>query len=292
MAAGDPILDVSDLVNLATGGSSGAPEQVNFYKSGLMAGAALTSLPIIGRLNSMWLWDGAPGAATAVPTTAVVMTNADAGALKQTTAAASAKKRLLGMTACGLVAGTIVLYDRLVQHGGLSGTVTTADIATNLSGGTTPALTRQTTGVGVEAWAEIYTSIGSTATTWKIKYTNTTPTAAQVSQLITFGGTNALEKSRLLPVALASGDKGVTSIQGSTLTASTLTAGNFGHTLAFPLVSLPLPLPGVGAMFSSFLLPGGPINLGATSDACLAFAWFPNTTTAPQIFGSCYFVEK
>lgn len=291
MAAGDPILDVSDLVNLCTSGGGGSPEQINFYKSGLMAGAALTTAPIIGRLNSMWLWDGQPGAATAVPTTAVVMTNADAGSLKQTTSASGAKKRLLGITATGLVAGTLILYDRLVQHGGLSGTVTGA-VTTNLTGATTPALTRQTTGVGVEAWAEIYTNVGTTATTWKIGYTNTTPTGGQVSQLITFGGTNALEKNRLLPVALASGDKGVVSVQSFTLTASTLTAGNFGLTLAYPLVSLPIQYPGVGSMFSSFLLPGGPINLGATSDACLAFAWHPNTVTAPQIFGSCYFVEK
>jgi len=291
MAAGDPILDVSDLINLATGGGSGAPEQINFFKSGLQNGAAFGSACIIGRISSMWRWDGSPGAASqTAPTTAVVCTNATAGALAQTTSASSAKKRLLGITATGLVAGTLILYDRLVQHGGLSATTTTAQ-TTNLTGATTPTLTRQTTGVGVEIWYEIYTIIGTTATTCTSTYTRAGG-GSSTTQAITFGGTNAREQDRILPVALASGDTGVTAVTNADLVASTLTAGNFGITMAYPLVSLPIPLPGVGAMFTSFLMPGGPLNLGATSDACLAFAWFPNTVTAPQIFGSAYFMEK
>jgi hypothetical protein len=289
MAAGDPILDVSDLVNLCTGGGGGAPEQINFYKSGLRQGIAATA-PIIGRITSLWMWDGTPGAASAAPTTAVVLTNADAGALKQTTSASGAKKRLLGITAAGLVAGTLILYDRLVQHGGMSGTVTTAQ-TTNLTGATTPALTRRTSGVGVEIWYEIYSAIGSTATTCTSTYTRAGGGSA-TTQAIAFGGTNALSADRILPVALASGDTGVTAVTNADIVASTLTAGNFGITMAYPLVSLPLPMPGVGAMFTSFLLPGGPLDLGATSDACLAFAWFPNTVTPPQVFGSAYFMEK
>ena len=40
MAAGDPILDLSDVILLATGGGGGTPEQVNFTKKALVAGAA------------------------------------------------------------------------------------------------------------------------------------------------------------------------------------------------------------------------------------------------------------
>lgn len=293
MAAGDPILDVSDLINLATGGNSGTPEQINFYKSGLQNGAAITGTPIIGRLSSMWRWDGAPGAASqTAPTTATVLTNATAGSLQQVTPGGGRKKRLLGMVASGLVAGTLIVYDRLIQHGGLSGT-TTGSISTNFPSSTTPALTRFTSGVGVEAWAEIYGVLGATGTTWKLSsYTNSAGATTHVSQLITIGNTNAKEVDRILPVALASGDKGVQSVQAVQLTASTLLAGNFGLTMAYPLVSLPLPMVGVGALHSSFLLPGGPTDLGASSDCCLAFAWYPNTVTAPQVFGSLYFLEK
>lgn len=291
MAAGDPILDVSDLVNLATGGGGGTPEQINFYKSGLQNGAALGTAAVAGRLHSMWRWDGIPGAASqTAPTTAVVTTNATPGSFQQTTPGTGKRKRLISAVATGLVAGTLVLYDRLVQHGGMSGTTTTAQ-TTNLPAGSTPALTRQTSGIGVEIWLEIYTIIGTTGTTATCAYTDTAA-AASTSQAITFGATNAREQDRLLPVALASGDRGVQTVTNVDLVASTLTAGNFGVTLAYPLVNLPLPIVGVGAMYSTFLLPGGPIDLGVDSDACLAFAWFANGTTAPQIFGSAFFLEK
>jgi hypothetical protein len=239
----------------------------------------------------MWRWDGQPGAASqTAPTTAVVCTNATDGALKQATPAGGAKKRLLGFVGAGLVAGTIVLYDRLVQHGGLNATTTTAQ-STNLPSGSTPALTRHTNGIGVECWLEIYTIIGTTATTTNVGYTDTADSAS-TSQLITFGGTNAREQDRLLPVALASGDRGVKSVQNVDLTASTGTAGNFGVTLAYPIATLPIAIVGVGSLWSSFLLPGGAVDLGTDSDACLALAWFANGTSAPQIFCQAYFAEK
>lgn len=293
MAAADPILDLSDLINLATGGGGGAPEQINFFKSGLQNGAAFGSAAVAGRLHSMWRWDGYPAsAAQTAPTTATVCTNATDGAFKQTTPGTGKKKRLLGMVATGLVAGTIVLYDRLVHHGGHSATTTTAQ-TTNLPGGTpsTPNLTRYTNGVGVEPWLEIYTIIGTTGTTITVNYVDQGDTVT-TSQAITFGNTGFREQDRLLPVTLATGDYACKAVRNTDLVASTLTAGNYGITLAYPLVTLPIPVVGVGALWSSFLLPGGPLDLGTDSDACLAFAWFANGTTAPVLFGSSYFMEK
>ncbi len=292
MAAGDPIIDLSDLVNLATGGNGGAPEQVNFTKSGLQNGATLGSATVAGRLHSMWRWDGQPGAASqTAPTTAVVCTNATDGALKQASPSSGKRKRLLGAAAAGLVAGTLIIYDRLVQHGGFSGQTTTAQ-TTNLPSGTTPALTRYTSGVGVELWLEIYSVIGTTGTTVTCNY-NDQANVASTSQAITFGGTGYREQDRLLPVALASGDTGVRAATNADLLASTVSVpGNFGITLAYPIVSLPMSLPGVGVLYSAFLLHGGPVDLGVNSDACLAFAWQANGTTAPTAFGSAYFMEK
>lgn len=288
--AGEAILDLSDLINLATGGNGGTPEQINIYKSGLQNGAALGGTPVAGRLHSMWRWDGCPAAASqTAPTTAAVPTNATDGALKQSTPGTGKKKRLLGMVMVGLAAGSVILYDRLGHHGGLSGTTTTAQ-TTNLP---TAALTRYTSGVGVEAWAEIYGIVGTTGTTVKLSsYTDDAGNASQQSQLVTFGATNAREQDRILPITLATGDKGVRAVASVQVTATTGTAGNFGVTLAYPIAVLPLPVVGVGALFSSFLLPSGPIDLGTNSDACLATAWFANGTTAPQLFGSAYFIEK
>jgi len=288
MAAGDPITDLSDLIFLATGGGSGSPEQINWIKHPFVSGAAPGTL-VAGRIVSLWMYDGAPsGASNTAPTTSTVTTNATDGALKQATSASGAKKRLLSFAAVGLNAGSIILYDRLVHTGGLSGTATGAQ-TTNLP---TSTLTRRTSGVGVELWLEIYTQIGATGTTVTSSYTNTTPTSGRTTQSTTWGGTGFREAQRVIPLPLAVGDKGVTAVASVTNTATTGTAGAFGVTLAYPLVVLPLPTPGAGRLWSGIMTAGGPLDLGATSDACLAMAWHPNTTTAPNLFGQAFFLEK
>jgi hypothetical protein len=290
MAAGDPITDLSDLVNLATGGGGGAPEQINFFKRPAQGGTGAAT-PVAGRFISLWKYDGSPSGATSNPTTAVVVTNATAGAFKQTTPASGARKRLLSIVAAGLTTGVLVIYDRLVQHGGMSGTATGAQ-TTNLTSSTTPALTRHTSGVGVELWLEIYTAIGGTARTVTASYTNTTPTAGQTTQATTWGGTAFAEVDRLVALPIASGDTGVTSVQSVTNSATTGTAGNFGITLAYPLVELRQPLIGSGVMWNGILTAGGPIDLGVTSDACIALGWIPTLAAIPDIFGQAFFIEK
>jgi hypothetical protein len=237
----------------------------------------------------LWQYDGFPaGAGTTSPTTSTVITNATNGALKQTTSAASTKKRLLAIALVGLVAGSVIVYDRCVHTGGLSGTVTTAQ-TTNLP---TSALTRHTTGVGVEAWLEIYTQIGTTGTTVASSYTDDAGNTGNTSPLATFGGTGFREAQRILPLPLAVGDRGVRAVASVTVTATTGTAGAFGVTLAYPLVIVPVPVAGIGNMWSGLLQAGGPLDLGATSDAAIALAWHPNTTTATELFGQAYFCEK
>lgn len=288
MAVGDPIADLSELIVLATGGSGGAPEAVNFVKKPLRAGAA-PQAPIIGRLQSLWEIDGCPsGGSTTAPTTAAVCTNATDGSLKQTTSATGAKKRLLSIAMCGLVAGSVVVYDRLSHQGGLSATTTGAQ-TTNLP---TAALTRYTTGEGVEAWIDIYTQIGTTGTTATASYTDQGGTSGNTSPAFTFGATNAREAQRQLPIAYAVGDSGVRAVANVNVVATTGTAGAFGVTLAYPLITINLPLPGVGALISFIEASGGPLDLGATSDAAIATSWFPNTTTIPELFGQFFFLEK
>lgn len=287
MATGDPILDVSDLIYLTTGGGGGNPEQINITKSGLLAGGAITWTA--GKLHSLWRADGQPGGASAtLPTTSVAPTNATAGSLQQGTPAAGCIKRLLSFVGTAAFAGTLILYDRLEEQGGLSATTTSAQ-TTNLP---TTALTRRTSGVGVEPWLEIYTAIGTTGTTVKCSYTNTAGTAGQVSPLVTFGGAGSDEVAKLIQLGLASGDKGVKAVASVTVTASTLTAGNFGVVLAYPLVALPIGFPGVGTLLPFFFLPGGPISLEANGTPALGMAWYANSTSVPQIRGMAYFMEK
>jgi hypothetical protein len=280
-----PIADLSTLINLATNGGGQAPQSVNFHKTGLVAGAAAGTL-VAGRLTDLWMYDGQPGAATATPTSAVTVNNATAGSWLQTTPTAGTDLYLVSIAACAHVAGSLILYDRLVQHGGLSATTTGAQ-TTNLP---TPALTRFTSGVGVEAWATIYTQIGATGTTITASYTNTVPSSGQTTVATTFGNTGFREAQRVLPLPLHTGDKGVTVVASMTIAASTLTAGNFGVTLVRPLAVIPIPLGGSARLWSGVMTSGGPLDLGTVSDACLSLAWCPNTTTAPVVYGQAFFV--
>ena len=58
------IADLSDLINRSTGGNSGTPDNLFFFKRARVAGAAATA-PIAGRPASLWTYDGQPSAGTA-----------------------------------------------------------------------------------------------------------------------------------------------------------------------------------------------------------------------------------
>lgn len=178
-------------------------------------------------------WIGTPGAGS-VPGASAVTTAATAGAIPLGAISGGkelrlAIKKLVVSTGLVLQASTIIICDRLVHMGGLSGTVTTAQTVS------TSALTRFTSGAGVIAALEIYTAVGATATTATINYTNDAGVAGQTSQPVVFGGVSFQNLNRLLPISLAAGDAGVRAISTVTLAASTLTAGNFGLTLFKPI---------------------------------------------------------
>jgi hypothetical protein len=276
------LADLSDLINKATGGNSGTPENLFFHKQPRIAGAAATAL-IAGRPASLWLYDGQPSAGVA-PTTVAIPDNTTAGGLLQTDPGGGRQKFLYSMFATGLVPGTLILYDRLLHIGGLSATSTSAQTV----GGT---LTRYTNGAGNVAWAEIYTIIGTTATTIKLSdYTNQAGTDNQVGPTTAFGGTGFREVTRIIDFPLASGDSGIRDIDSVQVTASTLTAGNFGVTIAHPLAYIGVGAAG-GTGWRDFAtgLPGIPEIL---TDACLAFRWRPQLTTAPEIYGGLSMLES
>lgn len=141
-------------------------------------------------------------------------------------------KVCLGFNATTSLAGiTVMVYDRLYECSGFSGTVATAQTITSPA-----ALTRYTSGVGVQGFLEWYTATGSTATTATVSYTNQAGSSGQTSPTITLPA--SIPAGSLLPIPLATGDTGIQSVQSVTLAASTLTAGNFGITLAYPLTQL------------------------------------------------------
>ena len=274
------LTDLSDLINRASGGNSGTPENLWFYKVARVGGAAPVGM-IAGRPASLWSYDGSPSAG-ATPTTVAIPDNATDGGLKQADPGGGRQKWLTQFAAAGFVAGMLILYDRLLHIGGLSGTTTTAQTV----GGT---LTRYTDGAGNMAWIEIYTIIGTTATTVTMDYTDQDGNSGQTSTAVAIGGTGFREVTRVIMLPLASGDSGVQAVASVDLLASTGTAGNFGVTVGHPLAYANIDSAGtVGWRDFVSGLPGVP---EIKTDACLAFLWIPATVTPPEFFGCVASVE-
>lgn len=176
-------------------------------------------------------WSAHGPTAGAAPTTAAVPTINTSGCINQLPLVN--KQYLVGMDMAQQSTAVPYLFgfwDRLSHQGGLNATLTTAQ-TTNLP---TAALPRHTSGEGVHAFLQIYTQLGTTATTFTVSYTNQAGTAGRTSQPAIIGGTGYREVGRLLPINLADGDTGIRSVESVTLLASTVTAGNFGVVLMRP----------------------------------------------------------
>ena len=279
------LTDLSDLINRQTGGNNGTPDNLFFHKVPRVSGAAATA-PVAGRGASLWTYDGMP-AGGAVPTSAAIPDRTTTGALPFTAPGGSREKWLIGAAIAPSVSGVFLLYDRLFHIGGLNATLTTAQ---TVQGSTpTPALTRNTGGLGNFAFWEIYTAIGTTATTLTMTYTDQDGNTGQTST-INIGGTGFRELTRAQRIPLAAGDSGLREIQQVQLAATTGTAGNFGITIAQPLAWIPVGAAGVmGWRDYTTGLPGIP---AIDPDACLSLLFIPSAATAPELLGSLAFVEK
>ena len=279
------LTDLSDLINRQTGGNNGTPENVFYHKVPRVAGVAAT-VPIAGRGCSLWTYDGYPAGGTA-PGAGAIPTRTTTGAIPFTAAGGTREKWLISAGIVPQVAGVYVLYDRLFHISGLSG-VSTAD--QTVQGSTpSPALTRNTGGIGNFAFYEIYTLIGTTSTTLTMTYTDQDGNTGQTST-INIGATGFREVTRAQRIPLAAGDSGLRAIEKVKLTATTGTAGDFGITIAQPLAWIPVGAPGVGG-WRDFTtgLPGIP---KIDNNACLSLLWVPAAATATEVWGTLGFVEK
>ncbi len=200
------------------------------YKSNVTKSSVTTGA---GLMYSLWAQAPFAGAA---PTTAAVPTRTTTGALPGMQNGGANPLRMLKAELVRQRGGMLVLCDRLSHQGGLSAIVTTAQ-TTNLP---TSALTRYTTGAGVMMGLEIYTQIGTTATTVTASYTNQDGTAGRTTLATAFGGTNNREVPRLINLPLQQGDTGVRAVASVTVLATTGTAGAFGVTLYRPLIAIPI----------------------------------------------------
>lgn len=279
------IADISDLINRSTGGNSGTPQNVFWHKTSRIAGTTATT-PIAGRMATLWQYDGQT-AGGAAPTTGAIPDNTTAGALPFTSAGGGRQSWMTQAWCTGLNAGTLILYDRLYHIGGLDGN--SASAQTVQGSPASPALTRNTGGVGNMVFAEIYTIIGATARTITMNYTDDAGNTGQTSIATSIGGTGFREVTRAIMLPLASGDNGVRAVNTVTLSAGTGTVGNFGIVIGRPIAYLGVGFAGAPA-WRDFVsgLPGIPeIEAGA----CLSLLWVPTSAAVPELFGGYSIVE-
>lgn len=279
------LTDLSDLVNRMTGGNSGAPENIWFYKAARVDGVAAAAT-IAGRTISLWRYDGTYGNG-AIPTSGAVPTKATQGAMPFTNAASGKEKFLIQAGAIALNQGTLIAYDRLFHIGGLSGT-STAD-QTVQGSPASPAITRNTGGAGNFVFYEIYSPVGTSSTTLTMTYTNQDGTGGRTST-VNIGTASFSGVHRAMTIPLASGDTGVRAVEKIKLTATTNLAGNFGITIAKPIAYMSCGAPGV-AGWRDFTT-GLPAMPKIDDDSCISFLWMPNGTAAPELFTTMSFVEK
>lgn len=137
--------------------------------------------------------------------------------------------------------GTLVLYDRLVTTSGLVGNIATEQTVNSVG------LTRYTSGVGLELFIETYVDTGATAANLTVSYTDQDNIAGKTAVIANQVSAVVGQLQRVpLPTA------GIKSVQSVTLSASTGTAGDFGITLAKPLVEIPVVIADTGVILSPF----------------------------------------
>jgi hypothetical protein len=228
----------------------------------------------VGRSTAMWRY---MLPAPAAPTTSVALDKTSDNSIGPIPGATSGKLQILGarFNTSGQAGATVVPIDLLNVSGGLNGTITTEQ-TTNLP---TAALTRHTGGDGVFIGIIIYTTVGTTATTISVRYTNQAGTGSRASTVTAFGATGFREVGRLIQIPLEAGDTGVRSVEGVTLTATTGTAGNFGVCLFKPLMIFSLDST-TGTVPIDAVSSGGMIGSMAEfdDDACLTFMVFSPIT--------------
>jgi hypothetical protein len=236
------------------------PQSLGFYTSLL----TLTGIPGAGVAPSSGLAGDVPSDATAG---AIPFTNPGSG------------NTYLGKFAgAGNQLGTLSLYDRLWHNSGVSATSTSAQTINSV------ALTRpDANGEGVEAWFQIYATMGSGTPTLTISYTNQDGTSGRTGTSATV---TTMAVGRTGPFTLESGDTGVRSIQSLTLSA-TMSSGTIGLVLRRRIASVVVPVAGSGDVFDIFELGMPQIY----NDACLEFVWLAGAAGATLLFSEVALVQ-
>lgn len=184
---------------------------------------------------SMWRATGTPAQA-AIPGAAAIPTKATLGSLMNWTNPASGRHRYLAAAtvALAVLGASVDFVDRIAHMGGLNATLTTAQTVAldvdSLKG------TRAANDLSnVQWWLEVYTDIGTTATTGSIVYVSDTDASTQTITGFAIGGASPANRAgRMFPIVPVAGHP-IRSITSFQQVATTGTAGSYGFTATVQL---------------------------------------------------------
>lgn len=199
-----------------------------------------------GTFVSLWRATGQPGQGN-IPGSAALCVSGLPGAIPFTQQTLPATTYAgYGYVATGNAAMSVELHDRLMNMGGLSGTVTTAqsvalDLHTNLGTSNLAARIGAAEYSDVVWWLEWYTATGSTAVTCTVTcvYSDATTATINVSLAATRPAGFAQPLNGLIPAAQSG--KFIRQITQIQLSATTGTVGNFGVTVTRPRFTMSSP---------------------------------------------------
>lgn len=188
-----------------------------------------------GQYHSLWRATGQPGQG-AIPTAAANCNQSTVGGMRFSQQTAPAKSYLAFLEAASNVsASTMEVHDRLMDRGGLNGTLTTAQtVGLDFNGVTADNMVERIGDANysdIQWWLEWYADTGSTVTTATVAVTyddGTTGNLTGVSLAATRRASFMQPLNGLIPAAAAG--KFIRAVNTVTLSASTGTAGNFGVT--------------------------------------------------------------
>lgn len=233
-----------------------------------------TTARVAGGFTSLAALAGYPPLmATPTSGTGRIPTSSSADAIPFANAVGGEKNYLGRAAVQGTVAGTLVIYDRLWDNSGLVGNITTSQAVNSLP------LTRYTDGDGVEIFGQVYTAIGTTASTATVTYTDSNDQTRTATCVMSTAASRVGEMFQFIPQGAA---KGVKSIQSFILSSTTGTAGNIGLVLVRRLAEIPMPLIGVVTTADAFALGLPEIQ----PNAALHLAIVGSTTATAAITGS------
>ena len=209
--------------------------------------------------------------------------SADAGCISADTPSSGANY-IRDISISASVAGTFILADVLWVNSGLVVTTTTAQTITQP---TLPARDNlgTTNGYGVGAGLLVTTATTNAAVINNItlQYTNSDGVAGRTGTM-SYPATAVI--GTFVPFQLAQGDIGIRSIQSITL-GTTLTAGAVSLICLNFLAISPVPLANVGSLAFQRKL-----DLKLNNEHCLLPFWLASATTATNLTGVIYFINK